>query len=44
VSDVENHLSDSEMFVGFAIHSELLVLLDVGTISQKQHDDFFLAV
>lgn len=44
VSNVDNQLNNSELFVGFSVRSKIRVLLDDGTISQKQHDDFFHAV
>ena len=43
VSNVENQLTDDEIFVGFLVRAKLRVFLDNGTISQKEHNDFLLA-
>lgn len=43
VENVENQLDDSHIFIGFNVRGKLRKLLDDGTISPKQHNDFLSA-
>jgi hypothetical protein len=43
VKNMDNQLDDSHIFIGFNVRGKLRVLLDDGTISQKQQNDFLTA-
>jgi len=43
VEKAENKLDDSHIFIGFNVRGKLRMLLDDGTITPKQHNDFLSA-